>query len=470
MDYYLYWDAASKLLVPLEYDGNSVMKASAANWSPFYNESKTTLPLLNRLLANPAIRQRYLAHIRTMMKTTMDQTTADALIDKYAALIDSNVNADPKKATTYAQFPTECTVLKNFIKNHRTFINSNVEVNVQGVDIQSLVLDAIPSDIEQAKVTTKVAVTNKVGKAWLYYSSGFVGVFQKIEMFDDGAHNDGAAGDGVFGAVIPAFAKGTYVRYYTEIIANDAKKTATYFPEGAEHDVFIYQVKQTTIATDVVINELMTSNKTTASDQDGEFDDWIELYNTSTTEKDLSGWFLSDDATKLKKFVFPVGTKIPAKGYLIVWADENGKQAGLHANFKFSASGEACYLVTPDERVAQEVVFAAQETDKGYARYPNGTGNFKIQKATFNGNNDSAVGVKDANPELTFDVFPNPNNGSFKVISKDNNMTNVLIFNASGQLLHQQNFYQQTEINLGDIPRGIYFVKVGAVVKRVILQ
>lgn len=470
MDYYLYWDAATKLLVPLEYDGNSVMKTSAQSWSPFYNETKTTLPLLNKLLANPAIRQRYLSHLRVLINSELNPIYTDALIDKYQAFINAGVLADPKKASTNTQFPTECTALKNFIKSRRNFLMSNVEVAALGTFAESLVLQNIPDENEQPIVQTKVAEPNRVAAVWLYYGTGFMGKFQKTQMFDNGSSNDGAANDGVFGAVIPAYAKGTYVRYYTEVIANDTKKTATYFPEGAEHDVFIYQVKQNIVISEVVINELMASNSTTAADQDGEFDDWIELYNNSSSEKDLSGWFMSDDATKLQKWQIPAGTKIPAKGYLIIWADENGKQAGLHASFKFSASGEACYLVQPDGAVAQEVVFAAQETDKGYARYPNGTGTFRIQKATFNANNDSAVPTRDFDAKLSFEVFPNPNQGLFTVSSNQETTDKLMVFNINGQMILTQEFIQKSEIDLRSMSAGIYFIKIGNQIKQVIVE
>ena len=44
----------------------------------------------------------------------------------------------------------------------------------------------------------------------------------------------------------------------------------------------------------IVINEIMPVNTTTATDQVGEYDDWIELYNISSERQDISGWLLSD--------------------------------------------------------------------------------------------------------------------------------------------------------------------------------
>ena len=92
--------------------------------------------------------------------------------------------------------------------------------------------------------------------------------------------------------------------------------------------------------TELVINELMASNNTTASDQNDEFDDWIELYNNSDKSIDLTGYFLSDKSQNLIKYIFPDSTKIGSNDYLIIWADEDDEQPGLHANFKLSKNGE----------------------------------------------------------------------------------------------------------------------------------
>ncbi|MBK8921928.1 MAG: hypothetical protein IPM81_10500 [Saprospirales bacterium] len=80
MDYYVYYEVETGRMTPLEYDGNSVMKANAANWLPFYNESKVNYPLLNRLLAVPIWRQRYLAHLRTIIQDEMNPTVCNAML------------------------------------------------------------------------------------------------------------------------------------------------------------------------------------------------------------------------------------------------------------------------------------------------------------------------------------------------------------------------------------------------------
>ncbi len=137
----------------------------------------------------------------------------------------------------------------------------------------------------------------------------------------------------------------------------------------------------------LVINELMSKNTTTVKDQDGQYDDWIELYNLSDKDIDLSGYYLSDSKKEPTKWSFPKGTKIGAKSYLIIWADKDLNQKGLHADFKLSSEGEMVILSAPDKAVIDEVTFGAQTQELSYARVPDGTGSFTWTQPTFNGPN-----------------------------------------------------------------------------------
>src|SRR5207342_2892962 len=79
----------------------------------------------------------------------------------------------------------------------------------------------------------------------------------------------------------------------------------------------------------VSINEWMADNASTLPDPaDGDYEDWFELYNPSSTPADLGGYFLTDSLTN--KFMFEIPDNgqyiIPSKGFLLVWADGETKQ------------------------------------------------------------------------------------------------------------------------------------------------
>ncbi|MEM6885608.1 MAG: lamin tail domain-containing protein [Verrucomicrobiota bacterium] len=95
----------------------------------------------------------------------------------------------------------------------------------------------------------------------------------------------------------------------------------------------------------------MADNETDFVDEDGDNEDWIELYNDAGTAVDLTGWSLTDNASDLRKWLFPTGASIPANGYLVIFASgKNRRQFGeeLHTNFSLKRGGEYLGLVRDD--------------------------------------------------------------------------------------------------------------------------
>jgi hypothetical protein len=137
----------------------------------------------------------------------------------------------------------------------------------------------------------------------------------------------------------------------------------------------------------IVINELTPKNSKYGSDQNGQFDDWIELYNLSNQDLDISGFYLTDSKKELTKWKFPEGTILGRNGYLIVWADSDTTQTGLHTNYNLSAAGENVVLLSPDKEIIDLVEYPATTIEQSYARVPDGTGDFIWTTPTFNGAN-----------------------------------------------------------------------------------
>jgi CotH kinase protein/Lamin Tail Domain len=388
MDYYLYFDIATQRIVPIEYDGNSVLDPKYS-FGPLTWINRTELPLLSKLFQVPELKQRYLAHYRTLLDEALEPTMVQSKIDQYFNLIDPYMaDADQPRDYTYSQFLTGVTTLKNFIPQQHNRLKNDVDINRTAVTINSVV-DSVAGQIsvrprDDQNVDVRATVSGVAAKALnLYYGSGLMGSFTKVAMTSNG--------NGQFSGVIPPFPKGEYVRYYVEAIANDAVNTASYSPKGAEHDVYIYQVQSAVAAASpVVINELMPSNATTAVDELGNHGDWIELYNNSNQPVNLTGWHLTDEDTKLDRWAFPAGTIIPANDTLIIWADDQQNlTSGLHTNFKLSASGETLYLVNPAKAFADQVAFVNAKTDESFARSPNGSGSFIwTSKPSFDARND----------------------------------------------------------------------------------
>jgi hypothetical protein len=72
-------------------------------------------------------------------------------------------------------------------------------------------------------------------------------------------------------------------------------------------------------AQSIALNEVMASNSVTLTDQDGDYEDWIELFNYGSEPVNLEGFGLSDNYDDPFRWVFP-GVIIQPGEFLLVWA------------------------------------------------------------------------------------------------------------------------------------------------------
>lgn len=130
----------------------------------------------------------------------------------------------------------------------------------------------------------------------------------------------------------------------------------------------------------IVINEVMASNKVTLFDENGDASDWIELHNPGSAAVNLSGYGISDDPADSMKWRFN-NTTIQAGGYLLVFAsDKNRYGIQLHTNFKISASGETLVLTDSSGVIIDRVAVPVTALDISYARSTDGAISWELQK------------------------------------------------------------------------------------------
>ncbi len=127
----------------------------------------------------------------------------------------------------------------------------------------------------------------------------------------------------------------------------------------------------------VFLNELGASNLSIVTDEFGQYEDWLEIYNDNDFDIDLAGCFLSDSASFLKLYQFPMGkpeiTSLGPKEYLIIWCDGESAQGPLHTNFKLSKEGETLFLVQKQGEalnIVDSVFYSDQFTDVTFGRNP----------------------------------------------------------------------------------------------------
>lgn len=396
--------------------GPGLNLAQMQQLDPVLHINNPNRPFIQKILANPKYRKSYIAHMRTILAENFVNNNYQTRGQSLQALINTAVQEDVNKLYSYANFQSN--LLNNVVSGNstipgiatlmearETFLLSHPEWQ----HIPPAIANVNPGTTT-AVIGNSVQITATVSNATLVrlrYRFTRAGIFVEAPMFDDGAHGDGAAGDGVYGASLtPGIAGKTDYYIYAE------NNTAAMFsPQRAEHEFYTLTVTSGMgiAAGAVVINEFLAANDQGVTDPAGQYEDWIELYNTTSEDISLEGVFLSDDATNPDKWAFPAAT-IPAGGFLLLWADEDQNQEGLHTNFKLSKSGEEILLSNTDGSIIDEVVFGAQETDVSWGRCPDGTGAFTAMTPTpGSANLDCTTAVAEPGEgRISLRVFPNP--------------------------------------------------------------
>ncbi|NHM08112.1 T9SS type A sorting domain-containing protein [Flavobacterium sp. CYK-4] len=424
-------------------------------------------PLLRKLLAIPRYKKIFLAHMQTILAENFDNDSYIQTANQFRSAIDAAVQADQNKFYTYTDFQNSLTTtsmvddefaaagIVELMSGRKAFLNNLPDFTATKPVISEIV-PSVATPLINTNISFTANVTNTNSDAVFFgYRTNLSLAFNKIQMFDDGAHNDGVAGDNIYGTT-PLLINNAYLQYY---IYAENNTIGAFSPARAEHEFHSIAAINNINPGEIAINELMAQNTETVTDPAGQFEDWIELYNNTTSPLLLDGLFLSDTETNLQKWQLPAGITLQPGGYLIIWADEDLTEEGLHADFKLSASGESVILSKADGTIIDSVTFGTQTANISYARNPNGTGNFVTQAPTFNANNETLAVEEILANNLATALYPNPATEQITVLSTED-LDRLEIYNLVGQKVHSQGKSSNyTTIDIGHLPYGTYMVK-----------
>ena len=424
----------------------------------FHKETDQTYPLIYYLFSNPRYRKMYVAHCKTIVYENFANDDYYTRGQQLQSIIDAEVQNEPNGFYTHAQFidnldittggggPENVFGIKEIMDPRVDYFTNHAAFSLTAPTVTNIIpTPAVPQANDWVTFTADIQNANY---AYLGYRSYKGDPFTKVQMYDDGLHGDGASGDGIWGVELQLGSSD--LQYYIWAENNDA---GIFSPQRAEHEFY-----ELNLSGGVVINELMASNNITAADEYGEYNDWIEFYNNSSSAVDLSGYFLSDDPLNVTKWSFPVGTTIDAGDYLIVWADNDG-QSGLHANFKLSSGGETLVFSDPLGNPINTVQYPKVEDNGTYGRFPNGTGGFIPMYATFNAENSFTAVEVEEDENVALNVFPNPASDVvyIKGISADGEK--IRIYNLQGQVVLEKFIQDNEAIDVSGLTSGAYLLQ-----------
>ncbi|MAW60564.1 MAG: hypothetical protein CMJ94_06985 [Planctomycetes bacterium] len=375
-NYYLYHDQRHDRMAILPWDYNMAFGGygnSPNTLSPTKGAGDASRPMLSNLVEGGVLRQEYLAHHATIAELVLDPAVLHAEIDALAALIDAEVQIDTRLNLNYTQWNSGLGQLKSFISNRHSFLRSHSLLDVErpGYLAQGH-LPAQPGAGQPVSFYAEVVnAADPVETVWVHYRVR--GAFETLELFDDGQHGDGAAGDGRYAnSVATGFPFGEPVEYYFRSQCTNGNGMA-FQPSRASFQPYTLTTSWSGSTSDVVLNEFVARNNTGVADEMGQFEDWVELVNRGGTTVDISGMYMTDDLADPTKWAIPAGTLLAPGETLHIWADEDLLDGPYHADFKLSADGEEVALIDVDgATVLDFLVFGPQEIDIATARLHDG--------------------------------------------------------------------------------------------------
>lgn len=430
--------------------------------------SESQWPLMKAVLSNSEWKKKYIAHARTIVENYFSNNQYLSLANSYRNLIDSAVLADSNKFYSYQDFQNSLSTnivngsytipgISTLVDARKTYLQSSAEFQYVVPEIDTYFLSKNTPDLGDTVVVT-AKINNTINSSiWFYYRENLTQKFSKIQLFDNGQNGDTISGDSKFSTRFVLNSNALDFYFYAENLA-----ACKYLPQEAEHQFFkLFSSSASPSANQVFINELMASNVSYEKDEFGQYEDWIELYNAGTLSIDLGGCFLSDEKSNPYKFVFPVNTRIEAKSFLVIFADEDpSTKYYTHCNFKLSGNGDKILFSDIRGNLLDSVSFGQQTDDYSYGRCPDGIGNFtELNKPSFKKSNCTAQSIDMENKSQCI-LFPNPAHSKLK-IEANKNIINCELCNSVGKCMYSvKNNSNNINLEISDLADGIYFIKI----------
>ena len=492
-NYYLYYSPEDKIIhwIPFDYDNTLGIDFFSIDWTSadpysFPNIDNSARPLTTRIMAVPEYKNLFTHFMEFYKAKVINLNLLENRIDSLRAMIHPSVVTDPYHSLDYgftlndfdSSFTSgsfsndpDQTGIKPFIRERGESLTSQLKyVDSQPIAYELSFSPQIPLGNDSVHVSVSAFSHSDLTEAVIEFHPGLLTIVEYYPLKRISTDETKLVEEAdEFVGVIPPLGEGGFGKFRVKL-TNKLGLTETY-PKAK----FIEIQAEETSRGDLVINELVAKNSSSYLDQNGEADDWIELYNSTDSEISLNGMYLTDDQNDLTKWkIEGAEFVIVPHGFRIFWADSDGKQGADHANFKLDGDGEFLALVSTDgSTIIDSVTFGFQTSDVSYGRLPDGAPGWRFLTPTPLGSNSvTAVEDDDFNPtEFKISAYPNPFNLSVNIsyilpASKDGIIS---IYNILGERVWSKKIssessnqgsviWQGIDINGSVQPSGVYLV------------
>ncbi len=377
-DYFLMFNEKSGKFVPIEYDGNSCLNP-VYQWPPYLNEIDENLPLIHHLLKNNTLRQIFIAHVRTILERSFVSGKLESEIDQLAKQLLPYVQTDPMSIYSTELFQKEISVVKSCVQSRKDFYLRFREFNQKLPQVMKVKAFSKKSNpyvtVNEVPIIEVSIKTNAVDidRVLLHYRRNKIEDFNRIIM--DSIPN---GIDSLLNYIceLPQLKEVGNIEYFIEVISGLKDSAVVFNPdEGSKH---FYQLPIHSISftgnKGLKINEIMPYNRVW-KDENGEFPDWIELYNSGSDTLYLNNHFVSNDTKNPKKWRVPKGTYLAPNSVFLMPLNSIKKKRKKGNSKRLSNKGGHVFL-SNKRGIQDEVFYPSKKSNQSYSLRKNGLFNW----------------------------------------------------------------------------------------------
>ncbi len=476
-NFYLYHHQLTGQFVYVPYDmdntfgidwvGQDWTDRNIYNWAPSSEER----PLFNRLLQVDEYRDRFSFHIQMLLNDYFTEANILLLAQQWQALIEDDALLDIYRTLDYEYdgndfliaitenvdeplYPhTDYSIVDYVNARAANALNDLESFDEPIAIVHWLASEGIVSS-QSDEVRIAAHIINDSGvECSLMLSTDNINYSEATDFNDNGLTGDEFAGDGVYTytGLPPAGNK-----LYYKVACSDGSE----FPCDDAYFMWL-----TPVAPGLYINEVMTQNDNSITDEMEEHADWLELWNGTASATTLNGKYLTDNLSDWNKFPMP-DIAIASNEFLICWLDNEQEQGNLHATFKMGGNDNNLYLLTVLEgepRMVSAFWPCISQADYSQERVTDGGNLIAATNAPTPYLSNMFVGVSEQ-IQLGVSVFPNPAHDQLYFSEQ---LADVSITDAMGRIVKRATNCNQLDVS--SLERGIYVVRMNHIIVQTII-
>ena len=487
-NYYLYHEPAKDKfhLIPYDYDNTFGVDWFSVNWTTAdpYNFPKVVSgprPLAEKLLGNSQYRDLYTHFLRFYSTSLMPMNLWEPRLDSLRTMIVTSALADTFRTKDYGftsgDFFNSYSAtgysnqhvkfgLKQFVNLRTASIAAQLNnANALPVCYKIDYYPKSPRPDDTIYVYASAYSATSLSSVKIKFTEDLSGLTREYPMSFSPVPNTKKVYEADrYYAVIPPL--GLNGSGEMKILVKDDANRELAYPRSS-----VIHIPVTVAANSLVINEFLADNSSSAPDPSGDHDDWLELYNPTSSAVNLAGMYLTDNPSSFTKWRFPLTNVLINPGErVVVWCDEEQTEPGYHSNFKLSKSGE--FIALTDSlgvTVLDSLSFGPQSTDVSYGRFPDGSSVWhSLVPTPGSANILTDVIEEEIKAENSFTIYPNPAPDEINIlISVDQPMTGSLIlYDILGRelkILFEGDFnrgHNSFNFNISSLAGGVYLIKM----------